>query len=74
MSEDGALGKDNPDKDMLGDASSLCPCLVLIVSFGSWRARLIRINQVEKRGVGRAVEKWILSVQPRVVMSGWEVG
>ena len=43
----------------------------MIESFGSWRGPLITINQVEDREGAR---RWILSVQVRVVKSGWEVG
>ncbi|RVW36515.1 Vesicle-fusing ATPase [Vitis vinifera] len=50
---------------------NFCLCVILIESFGSWRGPLITINQVEDREGAR---RWILSVQARVVKSGWEVG
>ena len=53
----------------------LCLYLVLIGSFGSWRARLITFNQADKREGARKVGgKWFLRVQARVGKSDLKVG
>ncbi|RVW71930.1 Vesicle-fusing ATPase [Vitis vinifera] len=86
-SEEGAPGKDSPSKDMLGDGSlssfrnfiSFNKSLGLpIDGFGEGSCVLIEDFRSQKGlfsgGLEEGARRWILSVQARVVKSGWEVG